>query len=141
MTTTQQKGKASLCLLLIPYTCKLSLSSPVYQVEMLCDLYAGFEPSQLSCLGSLVGKSVVWRADGRGFNSHPRQQIFLRKITVSGELCCAHRDVHALPTLAYECMCTYVRSVSSHMTYCIHVYIPSASQELDLFTAYFPTMS
>ena len=26
-----------------------SLSLPVYQVEMLCDLYAGFEPSQLSC--------------------------------------------------------------------------------------------
>ena len=38
----------------------LSSSSPVYQVEMLCDLYAGFEPSQLSCLGSLVGKSVAW---------------------------------------------------------------------------------
>ena len=50
---------------------------PVYQVEMLCDLYTGFEPSQLSCLRSLVGKSVAWRADGRGFKSHPRQPIFL----------------------------------------------------------------
>ena len=54
-----------------------SLSSPVHQVEMLCDLYARFEPSQLSCLGSLVGKSVAWRADGRGFESHPRQPIFV----------------------------------------------------------------
>ena len=27
-------------------------------------------------------------ADGRGFESHPRQPIFLRKMTVSGELCC-----------------------------------------------------
>ena len=61
------------------------LSSSVYQVEMLCDLYTGFEPSQLSCLGSLVGKSITWRADGRGFESHPRQPIFL---TVSGKLCC-----------------------------------------------------
>ena len=59
----------------------LSLSSPVYQVEMLGDLYAGFEPSQLSCLGSLVGKSVTWRADGRGFESQLRQPIFLRKMT------------------------------------------------------------
>ena len=31
----------------------LSFSSPVYQVEMLCDLYTGFDPSQLSCLSSL----------------------------------------------------------------------------------------
>ena len=54
-----------------------TLSSPVYQVEMLCDLYTGFEPSQLSCLGSLVGKSIAWRADGRGFESHQRQPIFL----------------------------------------------------------------
>ena len=44
---------------------------------MLCNLYAGFEPSQLSCLGSLVGKSVAWRAGGRGFESHLRQPIFL----------------------------------------------------------------
>ena len=26
--------------------------------------------------------------DGRGFESHPRQPILLRKMTVSGELCC-----------------------------------------------------
>ena len=32
---------------------------------MLCYLYTRFEPSQLSCLGSLVGKSVAWRADGQ----------------------------------------------------------------------------
>ena len=49
----------------------------VYQVEMLCDLYTGFEPSQLSCLGSLVDKSVAWKADGHGFESHLRQPIFL----------------------------------------------------------------
>ena len=36
-----------------------SLSSPVYQVEMLCDWYTGFKPSQLSCLGSSVGKGVA----------------------------------------------------------------------------------
>ena len=54
-----------------------SLSSTVHQVEMLCDLYTGFKPSQLSCLGSLVGKSVAWRADGREFESHPRQPNFL----------------------------------------------------------------
>ena len=24
-----------------------------------------------------VGKSVAWKADGRGFESHPRQLIFL----------------------------------------------------------------
>ena len=53
-----------------------------------CALYTGFEPSQLSCLGSLVGKSVAWRADGRGFESHPKQPIFLWKMTVLGELCC-----------------------------------------------------
>ena len=55
---------------------------------MLCDLYAGFEPGQLRCLGSIVGKSVAWRADGRGFESHPRQSIFLGKVTVSDVLCC-----------------------------------------------------
>ena len=45
------------------------------------DLYVGFEPSQLSCLGSLVGESVTWRADSYGFEfeSHLRQPIFLRK--------------------------------------------------------------
>ena len=52
----------------------LSLNSPVH---LLCDLYAGFEPSQLSCLSSLVGKGVAWRADGSGFESHPRQPIIL----------------------------------------------------------------
>ena len=24
-----------------------------------------------------IGKSIAWRADGRGFESHPRQPIFL----------------------------------------------------------------
>ena len=43
------------------------------------DLYTGFEPSQLSCLGSLVGNSAAWRADGRGFESHPRQPILSLK--------------------------------------------------------------
>ena len=43
----------------------------------------------MSCLGSSVGKSVIaWKADGRGFESHLRQPIFLLKMTVSGELCC-----------------------------------------------------
>ena len=35
----------------LPVTVGLELDSPVYQVEMRCDLYTGFEPSQLSCLG------------------------------------------------------------------------------------------
>ena len=43
---------------------------------------------QLSCLDSLVGKSIAWRADGLGFKSHPRQPIFLWKMTVSGKMCC-----------------------------------------------------
>ena len=33
--------------------------------------------SNMSCLGSSVGKSVAWKVDGRGFKSHPRQPIFL----------------------------------------------------------------
>ena len=45
-------------------------------------------PSQLSCLGSSVGKSITWKADGHGFESHPKQPIFLLKMTVLGELCC-----------------------------------------------------
>ena len=51
---------------------------------------SGFGPpcSQLSYLGSLVGKSATWKADGHGFESHTRQPIFLSKTTVSGELCC-----------------------------------------------------
>ena len=72
-------------LIIAAFSYILSLSSPV-QVEMLCDLYAGFEPSQPSCL---VGKSVSWRADGRGFESHLRQPIFLWKMTVSGASCIA----------------------------------------------------
>ena len=32
---------------------------------------------QLSCLSSLVGRSVAWGADGHGLKSHPRQPIFL----------------------------------------------------------------
>ena len=34
-------------------------------------------PSQPSCLGSLVSKNIAWKADGRGFESHLRQPIFL----------------------------------------------------------------
>ena len=45
-------------------------------------------PSQLSCLGSLVGKSVAWKADGCGFESHLTQPIFLLKMTFLSELCC-----------------------------------------------------
>ena len=74
---------------------------------MLCDLYSGFEPSQLSCLGSLVGKSVAWRTDGRGFESHARQPIFLWKMTVSGELCCV-----ALP---FCCLLLLLPCLSQHL--------------------------
>ena len=42
--------------------------------EQPSDLYAGFDrPSQLSCLDSSVGKNIALKADGRGFESHPRQ--------------------------------------------------------------------
>ena len=63
------------------------MSSPLYQVAMLCWLVHRIWPSQLSCLNSLVGKNVAWKAGGRGLGSHPRQPIY-QKMTVSGELCC-----------------------------------------------------
>ena len=64
-------------LIIVAFSYILSSSSPVHQVEMLWDLYTGLKPSQLSCLGSLVGKCVAWRAVCRGLESHPRQPIFL----------------------------------------------------------------
>ena len=36
----------------------------------------------------LVGKSVAWRADGRGFESYPRQPIFLNDCFGRVVLCC-----------------------------------------------------
>ena len=41
----------------------------------------------MSCFGSSVGKSIVWKEDGRGFESHLRQLTFLH-VTALGELCC-----------------------------------------------------
>ena len=38
-------------------------------------------PSQLSYLGSSVGKSIAWKADSCGVESHPRQsQFFFEKL-------------------------------------------------------------
>ena len=68
------------------YTCT------VHQVEMISDLYARIRPSQLSCLGSLVGKSVTWKANGRGFESHPRQPIFFSCVV----FCCIVVAQHLL---------------------------------------------
>ena len=41
-----------------------------------------------SCFSSFVGKCVTWKADGHGFESHPRQliQFFLEKKMLLGEL-------------------------------------------------------
>ena len=64
-------------------------------------LYIGFESSQLSFLGSLVGKSIIaWGADGRGFESHLRKPIFLLKMTVSGKLCCVALPFHCVVVVA-----------------------------------------
>ena len=72
-------------LIIAAFSSILSLTSPVYQIEMLCWFVYR---TQLSCLSSLVSKSIVWKADGCGFESHLRQPIFFGKITVLGELCC-----------------------------------------------------
>ena len=80
------------------------------------------EPSQLSCLGSLVGKSVPWKADGRGFKSHPRQQIFLWKMTVLGELCCV-----ALP---FCCVVVVALTFSASLGVIVHVIIVLPSPNL-----------
>ena len=68
-----------------------SLSSPAHQVEMLLWFVCRIRPSQLSCLGSSVGKSITWKADGRGFESHSRQLYnFSLKNDCFGQvvLCC-----------------------------------------------------
>ena len=41
-----------------------------------------FGPSQLSCVGSSVVECSVWSIECRGFESYPRQLIFLRKSAV-----------------------------------------------------------
>ena len=44
------------------------------------------QPAELYIyLGSLVGKSIAWKAYGRGLKSHPRQAILLN---VTSEMCC-----------------------------------------------------
>ena len=96
-------GNLGLYIPLPHLTLTSKMGSPMYQVEMLCDLYTGFEPSQLSCLGSLVSKSIARRTDGRG--SHLRQSIFLCKMTVSGELCC----------IALPFCCVVVALLSQHL--------------------------
>ena len=48
--------------------------SPFFIPRNLGKLCAVF---QLSCLGSIVGKIIAWKADGRGFKSHSRQPISL----------------------------------------------------------------
>ena len=62
--------------------------------------------SQLSYLSSLVGKSVAWKADGRGFESHLRQPIFLLKTTVLGKLYCVAINAFLL------CCCLAFLSIS-----------------------------
>ena len=50
---------------------------------------ARFEPSQLSCLGSLAGRAVCLEYGWHGFESHPRQFKFhFRKVTALGVLRC-----------------------------------------------------
>ena len=44
-----------------------------------------FWPSQLSCLGSSVGRALY--LEYSGFESHLRQLIFLGKVTALGMLC------------------------------------------------------
>ena len=56
-----------------------SLSSPVYQVEMLYWFVYRIQPRQLRCLCSLVDKSITWKVDGHGFKAYPKQPI---KMTV-----------------------------------------------------------
>ena len=41
------------------------------------ELHVKFDFTCLSCLGSSVGKSIAWKADDHGFESHLRQLIFL----------------------------------------------------------------
>ena len=47
--------------------------------------------SQLSCLGSLVAKSVAWKANGHGFESHPN--FSFKNDCIAMPFCC----VVALP--------------------------------------------
>ena len=83
----------------------------------------GFELSQLSYLSSLVSKSVTWKADGRGFESHPRQPIFLWKMTVSGDLCCI-----ALPFCCVVVALPFSSSLGEYM----YVYIVLDTQQKEI---------
>ena len=72
----------------------LSLSSPVYQVEMICPclalyLHRKFGPCQLSCLGGLVGKALGLESRVSWVRIPPEVANFsLEKKTSSGELLC-----------------------------------------------------
>ena len=104
----------------------VSVVQHVHVVEMLCDLYTGFEPSQLSCLSSLVGKSVAWRADGRGFESHSaRGSQFFFENDCFGHvvLCCFAFLLCCCCCLAFlsisysDCSCTLFKD--ANITTCI----------------------
>ena len=89
--------------------------SPTYQVwvylciRLRCCVICiqDLSPANWAASGSLVGKSVAWRADGRGFESHPRQPIFLWKMTVSGVLCCV--------ALSFCCLLLLLPCLSQHL--------------------------
>ena len=77
-------------------------------------MYTGFKPSQLSCLGGLVGKSVAWKADGRGFGVPPEVANFSLKndyfervvlCCFAFLLCCC---VAFLSIFENDCSCTCV---------------------------------
>ena len=72
-------------------------------------MYTGFG----RCLGSLVSKSVAWRANGRGLESHLRQPIFLCKMTVLGELCCV--------ALSFCCVVVVALPFSASLEVIVHV--------------------
>ena len=65
------------------------------------------------CTCSTVGKSIAWKAEGRGFESHPRHLIFLWASCVV--LCCF--------AFLLCCCCLAFLSISRSDCSCIHIYI------------------
>ena len=97
-----------------------------------------FGPSQLSCLGSSVGRALCleYSIECHGFESHPRQLIFSRKSDCLGcavllclvclfDLACfflSSKNVHACIYIIYNnfmhaCLCTLLHFYIFYMLY------------------------
>ena len=90
-----------LCCVALPFCC-------VYRIL----------PSQLSCLGSLVGQSIAWKADGHGFKSHTRQLISYGFRQVM--LCC----------FAFLLCCCYCLAFLSISGDCSYIYACNHCQQI-----------